>query len=356
VIPRSGRRRRGPAVQRPGPRRSGRLTSGREPGDHHRAGHLTSGRRSDDRRWDDRRTNHGRPAGQFVRCRRPGVRRTRNARQAAAAGRHLRPDCRNGARAFPRASHPRASRRRGGHQSGTGRRGNHRCAGRRRGDWPHEGHHYVDHRPGNCPPAGCRRGHGRERGGRYSHWRSRATPPGRPGRCRCGTDPACSPVSHPTGCPGPGGCHSSCLHPDCHAGDRLGPGPSRCLNPGAAERAHWHPTRWRPIYWHPTYRHPISWHPVRWPARRLRYWAAGPGCLRPCSECCRFRRRRSGPRPHRRRVPGRLPRRDPGPRRCWDAPDHGTRRPNGSGPAPRHHYGPGRPDPARLPRSCSTLS
>jgi hypothetical protein len=387
VIPRSGRPRRGPAVRWLGPQRSGRLTSGRQQGDRHRAGHPTSGHRQDDRH----RTNHGRRAGQFARCRRPGVRRMRNAQQAAAAGRHLRPDCQNGAGVLPRASHhrgghrpgagrrgnrcpaghccaghPHGDRRRGGHQCGAGRRGGHQCGAGRRGNHPyaaqppggrpHEGCQYVDHRSGNCPPAGCRPGHGLERGGRYSRWRSRATLPGQPGRCRCGTNLACSPVSHPAGCPGPAGCHSSCFHPDCPAGHRLGPGPSRCLDPGAADRAYCYPVRWHPTCWHPTWRHPTCWRQVRWHARRWTYWAAGKCCQRRCPGCCCFRRRRSRPRPHRGRLPGRLRRRDPRQHRCRNVPDHGTHPRNGFGPAPRHHYGPGRPDPARLPRSCSTLS
>jgi hypothetical protein len=239
AIPRSGRPRRGPAVRWLGPQRSGRLPSGRQQDDRYRAGHPTSGRRRDDRR----RTNRGRQAGQFERCRRPVVCHMRNAQQPAAAGRHLRPDCQNGAGALPHASHHRGGHRPAGHRSGAGRHGNHCCAGRSRGDWPHEGYQYVDHRSGNCPPAGCRPGHGRERGGRYSHWRSRATLPGRPGRCRCGTSLARFPESHPTGRPGPAGCHSSCCHPGCHAGHRLGPGPSRCLNPGAADRAYYYRIR-----------------------------------------------------------------------------------------------------------------
>jgi hypothetical protein len=337
VVPRSGRPRRGPAVQRPGRQQSDRLTSGRQRSDRHRAGHLTSGRR-----WDDRRrTNHGRQGGQFVRRRRPGRRRMRNAQPAGAAGRHLRPDGRNGARALPRAGHHRA-----GHRSGACRRGNHRCADRPRGDSPHEGRQYVDHRTGNRPPAGCRQGHGREKGGRCSHQRSRATLPGRPGRCRCGTNLACSPVSRRTGGPGPGDCHSSCFHPCCHAGQRLGPDPLRCLNSGPARQAHRYP-----ICWPQT-----RWPQVRWPARRRTYWAAGTGCQRRRSERCCFRRHRTGPHLHGWGVPDRPRPCGPGQHRCWNGPDHGTHPPNGSGPAPRHHYGPGRPDPARLPRSCSTLS
>jgi hypothetical protein len=397
VVPTSGRPRRGPGVQRPGAQTSGCLTSARQQGDRHRPGHLTSGRRPDGRR----RRNHGRRTGQFGCCRRPGTRRMRNAQQAAAAGRHLRPGGRNGATALPRAGHHRGGQRYAGHRCagdrpgdhrsadcrcaarrhgdrrhgrcrcaagrrgthpsadrcsgdhphagrrcGAGRRANHRYAGRPCGDWPHEGHQYAGHRTGNCPPAGYRLGPGREPGGRCSHRKSRATLPGRPGRCRCGTNLACSPVSHPTRCPGPGGCHSSCSRPDRHAGHRLGPGPSRCLNPGAAGRAHcclicWHPIR-RPQ--------------VHWLARSWTYWAAGKCCQRRCPECCCSRRHRTGPRLYRWRVPGRQPRRDPGQHRCRNGPDRGRHPPNGSGPAPRHHYGPGRPAPARLPRSCSTLS
>jgi hypothetical protein len=413
VVPSSGPRRRGPGVQRPH-RRSVRLTCGRQQGDHRRAGYLTSGHR-----WDDRRrTNHGRQAGHLAHGRHPGMRRRGRARQAAAAGRRLWPDRRNGARAIPRAGHhcgghPRAGqrcgagrpgshrhagccpaghphaghrcagdrpgshrhagwcsaghphaghphaghrhagRRYGGRRSGAGRRGSHRYAGccpaghlhaghrhgghhyggdrhgsrpyagHPRGDQPHAGHQYAGHqyaghqyaghqyagrRPGNCSPAGRRWRCGHERDGRCSRRRSHATLPGRPGRCRCGTNLACSPVSHPTGRSGPGGCRPGCLHPGCHNGRRLGPGLVRCLNLAVAGWAH------------------------------------------RCS-----RHHRTGPCLHHWRVPGRCSRRDPGLRRCWNGPDCG-RHPNGSGPAPRRRYGPGRPDPARLPRSCSALS
>ena len=398
MIPRSGRPRRGPAVRRPGPQQSDRLTSGRQQRDRHRGGYLANGRQ-----WDGRRrTNHGWQAGRFVGCRHPGMSRRR---QGAAAGRHLRPDRRNGARAPPRAGHHRgdhqcaghqcAGDRRGSHQSagchygghlhgghrrggrrcaddrhgshpcagccpaehphadhrpaghpyGAGRHGSYRCAschsaGHRRegrrcgagphgshpcagccpaehphadrqhadrpcGAGPHEDHRYADQRVGNYSPADCHPGRGHERDGRCSRRRSRATRPGRPGRCRCGRNPAYSPVSHPTGCSGPDGCHSSCFHPDC--------------------------------------------------------WAAGqcfqcPGCQCPGCQRHRFRRPRTGPRPYRWRVPDRYSRRDPGQHHCWDGPDRRRYPPSGSGCAPCHRYGPGRPDPARLPRSCSTLS
>lgn len=360
MIPRSGRRRRGPGVQRPGHQRSVRLTSGRQQDDRHRVGDLTSGHRRDDRR----RTSHGRRAGRLVRGRHPGMRRKRYARQAAAAGWRLWPDRRSGAGAILRAGHhrgghPRAARRcAGGHRGNRryanwrpadhlhaghphadrrcagGRHGNHRyaswrpadrphaghrCAdghrgsrpyaGRPRGDWPHEGHRHADHRPGNCPPADCRWWPAHGRGGRCSRRRSREMLPGRPGRCRRGTNLACSPVRHPTGRSGPGGCRPGCFHPGCHSGHRLGPGPVRCLNPGAADWAH------------------------------------------RCS-----RRQRTGRCLHHRPVPDQHSRRDPGLHRCWNGPDRGRHPPNGSVPAPRQHYGPGHPDPARLPRCCSTLS
>ena len=322
VIPRSGRPRRGPGVQRPGRRPSVRLTSGRQRGDHHRTGHLTSGRR----RADRRRMNHGGQAGHFVRCRHPGMRRRGHARQAVVAGRHLRPGRRNGARVLPRAGHRRAGRRcaggrhgshrcascrsaghphgghrRAGRRCAGGRHGSHRCAGRRCGDWPQS----ADQQAGNRSPGDCRRGRGHERDGRCSRRRSRATLPGRPGRCRCGRNPACSPVSHPMGYPGPDGCHSSCLHPDCWAA-----GPSfqcpRCRHPGFRRRC--------------------------------------------------FGHHRTGLRSHYWRVPDRYSRRDPAQHRCWNGPDRGRHPPSGSGPAPCHQYGSGRPDPARLPRSCSALS
>jgi hypothetical protein len=363
VVPSSGPPRRGPGVQRPH-RRSVRLTCGRQQGDRRRAGYLTSGHR-----WDDRRrTNHGRQTGHFAHGRRPGMHRRGRARQAAAAGRRLWPDRRNGARAIPRAGHhcgdhPRAGRRcagdrpgshqhadwcsaghlhaghrhagrrygggrSGGGRSGAGRHGSHRYAGcypaghlhaehrhgghhyggDRHGSRPYAGHQYAGRRSGNCSRAGRRWRCGHERDGHCSRRRSRATLPGRPGRCRCATNPACSPVSHPTGRSGPGGCRPGCLHPGCHNGRRLGPGPVRCLNLAVAGWAH------------------------------------------RCS-----RHHRTGPCLHHWRVPGRCSRRDPGLRRCWNGPDCG-RHPNGSGPAPRRRYGPGRPDPARLPRSCSALS
>ena len=254
--------------------------------------HLTSGRRRDDRR----RMNHGRQAGHFVRCRHPGMRRRGHARQAVMAGQHLRPDRRNDAGVLPRAGHRRGGRRcaggrhgshryascrsaghpHGGHrragrqcggrQCADGRHGNHSYAGRRCGDWPHAGHQYADQQAGNCSPGDCRRGCGHERDERCSRRRSRATLPGRPGRCRCGRNPACSPVSHPMGYPSPDGCHSSCLHPDCWAA-----GPSfqcpRCQHPGC------------------------------------RF----PGCRRRC-----LGHHRTGLRPHCWRVPDRYSRRDPG--------------------------------------------
>jgi hypothetical protein len=205
--------------------------------------------------------------------------------------------------------HLHGGHRRAGHRYGDDRHGSRPYAGRPVGDWPHEGHQYEGHRPGNCSPADCRWRRGHERGGRCSRRRSRVTLPGQPGRCRCGTNLACSPVSHPTGRSGPGGCRPSCFHPGCHNGHRLGPGRVRCLNLGAADWAH---------------------------------------------RC--FRRHRTGPCLHHWLVPDRHSRRDPGQNRCWNGPDRGRHPPNGSGPAPRHRYGPGRPDPARLPRCCSTLS
>jgi hypothetical protein len=283
VVPRSGRPRRGPVVQRAGHQRSVRLTSGRRPGDRQRAGHLMSGRR-----WDDRRrTNHGRQAGHFGPGRRPGMRRRTHARQAVAAGRHRWPDRRNGARALPRAGHRRGGHPHAGHRCAGGHRGSHQSAGRCPADHPHAGHQYEDHQAGNCSPAGCRWWRGHERDGRCSRRRSRETLPGRTGRCRCGTNPALSPVSHPTGCSGPDG------------------------------------------------RHP-SW-------------------FCPCFQCRCVRRHRTGPCPSRWRVPDRYSQCDSGQCRFWTGPDRGRHPPDRSGPAPRHHYGPGRPDPARLPRCCSTL-
>jgi hypothetical protein len=385
VAPRSGRPRRGPGGQRPGHQQSVRLPNGRQQGDHHRAGHL-------------------------VRCRHPGNRRRR---QAAAVGRRLRADHRNGARALPHAGHPHAGHRygaghhgsrrcagrcsaghlhaghrygaghhgsrrcaarcsaghlhaghrygaghhgsrrcagrcsagypRGGHRRGgrryeAGHRGNRPCAGRSRGDCPHADHRCADHRSGRHSPAVRRRGHGHERGGcRGRRQRGRAALPGRPGRCRCEMNPACSPVSHPTVCPDPGGCHSGCFHPHCHSGHCRGPGPAKCLNPGAAGRA--------------------RRHPARWPASRWTRRASGQRCQCPCFHCRCFRCcRRIGPRQHRWRVPDLCSRCGPGRRHRWNGPGRGGHLPNGSGPARRLRYGPGRPDPARLPRSCSTLS
>ena len=106
-----------------------------------------------------------------------------------------------------------------------------------------------------------------------------------------------------------------------------------CLNPGVADPAHcygghWHAGRW--TYW--------AVGPYFQP--RCFSGATGPACAAPLG------------------VPDRYSQRDPGQHR-WNGPDPGGHPSPGSGLVPRHRYGPGhpgRPDPARLPRSCSTLS
>jgi hypothetical protein len=312
---------------------AGRRYGGWCSADHRLGGHCRGAGRRGNRRYAGCRSADHLHGG---RCRGAGRRGNRRYAGCRSADHLLGGRCRGAGRRGNRryagcrsADHLHAGHLHAGHRYGGDRRGSRPCAGRPRGDWPHEGHRYAGHRPGNCPPAGCRwrggherggherGGHergGHERGGRCSRRRSRVTLPGRPGRCRCGTTLACSPVHHPTGRSGPGGCRPSCFHPGCHSGLRLGPGPVRCLNAGAADWAH---------------------------------------------RC--FRRRRTGRCLHHWRVPDRHSRRDPGLHRCWNGPDRGRHPhrgrhpPNGSGPAPRHHYGPGRPDPARLPRCCSTL-
>lgn len=235
------------------------------------------------------------------------------------------------------------------HRCAGGHRGSCRCAGRCCAGRLHGGHHRVDRRCGggrreNCWcvghhrvgcscvgrqygdhwRAGCRRGRGHERAGRCSRQKRRATRPGRPGRSRCGTNPACSPASHPTGCCDPG----------CRSGHYLSPGLVTCLNPGVADPAHCYGGHW---------------HVGRWTC-----WAVGP-CFQPR---CFLRRHRTALRLHRWNDPDRYSQRDPGQHR-WNGPGPGGHPSPGSGLVPRHRYGPGhpgRPDPARLPRSCSTLS
>ena len=125
---------------------------------------------------------------------------------------------------------------------------------------PREGHQHAGR---SC--AGCRRGRGPGPAGSCTRPRQkcRATRPGQPGTCRRGTNRACSPVSQPVDCSGPGGCHPGCF--------------VTCLNPGDVGLAHYPGP-------HPTEAHPTGPH-------------------------------RTGPCSHRRNGPGRCSRRDRDPHR-----------------------------------------
>ena len=317
--------------------------SGRRPDDPHRNGLLSGGRQWDDRRRMNhgrraghfvccrhpgiRRRGHGRPGAAAGRRQWPD-RRTGAQGLPREGHHHAGYRCAGGHRGTRQyagrcsAGHLHAGRQYGGghrgtrqhagrcsaghlhagRQYGVGHRGSCQCAGCcSAGHHLHGRHHPAGRqcvrcwcagcrhagrlpgsRPyGGCWRASCRRERGHERAGRCSRRRSRATLPGRPGKCRCGRNPACSPVSHPAGCSGPDGCQSSCFHPDC--------------------------------------------------------WAAGqcfqrPGCQAPARRC--FQCHRTGPCRYRWRAPDRYLPHDPGPHRCWDGPDRRRHLPNGPGPVP----------------------